>query len=150
MNIDRPIEDRITVWLKETAPGGLPDRVLESTFGQTRSMAQTSGVLRWKLAGVLRFPILFAAGVIVVVVIALTVGFRNTGPSQVGAPSSVVVPKVWTTDDGVAVRIVRDPADDFAYYWRAQAYDEIDLRSMSDSTTRTTERAPAASVFDGM
>ncbi len=84
------------------------------------------------------------------VVIAIAVGFGRSESAQVGGPSTLVVTPVWNTDNGVAVTIVRDPADDLDYYWRAQAYDQIDLHSMSRSSPRTTPRAPAANVFDGM
>jgi cystine transport system substrate-binding protein len=40
MNTGRPIEERITRWLEEEAPGDLPHLVLESAFEQTRALPQ--------------------------------------------------------------------------------------------------------------
>ena len=40
MKANRPIEDRISRWLEEEAPGDLPHFVLEATFERTRSMPQ--------------------------------------------------------------------------------------------------------------
>jgi transglutaminase-like putative cysteine protease len=150
MNIDRPVEERIRTWLQETAPRALPDRVLDSTFAETRSLGQTSRILRWKLPRALALPVLSAVGTVAVVVIAVAVGFGRSESAQVGGPLTAVIPQVWHTDDSVAATIARDPADDHGYYWRALAYDQIDLNSMSLSASKTTERIAGANVLDGM
>ena len=43
MTTDRQLDESISRWLEETAPGRLPDRVLEATFARTRGSRQQLG-----------------------------------------------------------------------------------------------------------
>ena len=128
MNIDRLVEDRIRAWLEETAPGPLPDRVLNSTFAQTRSLGQTSGSSAGGSRGRWPFRSCWRQA-------WSPDGHRGRGwvrqerlgPGR-GPHRRAVIPQVWHADDSVAATIARDPSDDRDYYWRAQAYDQIDLQ----------------------
>ena len=89
-----------------------------------------------------KFAPVFATGAVAVALIAVAVGFGGTEPATFGAPPSAVAGQEWIHDDEVAVTIERDPADDLDHYWRAEAFDRIDLHGWSLSSTKTTERVP--------
>lgn len=61
---------------------------------------------------------------------------------------STSVSQIWQTDTGVALTITRNPTDKTRYYWRAVAYDQIDAKGWSVSTTATTDRAVDVPLFD--
>ncbi len=82
--------------------------------------------------------------------IAVAVGFgRNRARRVRGAAERESPAQEWIHDDEVAVTIERDPADDLDHYWRAEAFDRIDLHGWSLSSTKTTERVLRASVLEG-
>ena len=60
------------------------------------------------------------------------------------------VQQVWNTDSATALTIHRDPTDKAVYYWRAVAYDEIDLKGWSQTDSATIVRPAGSSVFDKM
>jgi Tol biopolymer transport system component len=86
----RPVEERISLWLEEEAPGQLPDRVLESTFARTRALRDRPGPSIWRLFPMSR-PVstLLAVGAAAIVIV---VGFNAmrppSAPALVGASSS--------------------------------------------------------------
>jgi transglutaminase-like putative cysteine protease len=150
MNTEQDAEERIRHWLEARAPGRLPDRVLADTFDRTRPMAQVSRVRPLRFLTLRPGPNLFATGAVAIVLVAVVVGLVRTEPAHEGAQLTSTVSQAWITNNDVAVTIQRNPADDRAYYWRAVAYDEIDLHGLRSSDPRTTDRAPGARVFEGM
>ena len=78
MITDRYAEDRIRSWLLETAPRQVPDHVLTATYDRTRRMAQGSSVRTWWSRVTRPLPIVFAAGAIAVVLVAVSTGFGTT------------------------------------------------------------------------
>ena len=131
MITDRYAEDRIRSWLLETAPRQVPDRVLMATYDRTRRMAQGSSVRRWWSRVTRPLPIVFAAGAIAVVLVALSVGLGTSELAEPAQPANTTISGMWTTDAGVAVTIERDTNDVGRYYWRAAAYDQIGLHELS-------------------
>ncbi len=126
MNTERTTEDRISRWLLETAPGELPDRVLDSTFDTTRSMSQVSGVRPWRNLSMRPLPILFATGAVAIALIAFVAfggfGFAPGpgGPGSVptASPSPTAVPTASPSAGAVAsAPITWTPytSDRFAY-----------------------------------
>jgi transglutaminase-like putative cysteine protease len=150
MITEQHAEERVRRWLQARAPGRLPDRVLADTFDRTRPMAQVAGGRPRRFFTERARPILFATGAVAVALIGVAVGLGTTQPAQVAAPLTSNVSQAWITTSDVAVTIQRDPTDDRAYYWRAVAYDHIDLRGLASSDLSATERAPGARVFEGM
>ena len=150
MITDRYAEDRIRSWLLETAPRQVPDRVLMATYDRTRRMAQGSSVRTWWSRVTRPLPIVFAAGAIVIVIVALSVGLGTSDLAEPAQPSNTTISGMWTTDAGVAVTIERDTNDVGRYYWRAATYDRIGLHDLSSSTTETVHRAPGTRLFGGM
>ena len=150
MITDRYAEDRIRSWLLETAPRQVPDRVLMATYDRTRRMAQGSSVRTWWSRVTRPLPIVFAAGAIAVVLVALSIGFGTTRGTDRSATRKRGYRGVWPTDADTAVTIERDPTDDGRYYWRAAGYDRIGLHELSSSTTETVHRAPGTRLFGGM
>ena len=147
---DRSAEERIRTWMIATAPPHIPDRVLTDTHDRTRRMTQASSTKTWWSREVRPLPIVFAAGAVAVVLIAVSVGF---GPPEVeidAQPASVVIGGVWPTDAETAVTIERDPTDDRRFLWRAAAYDRIGLHDLSSSANETIDRAPGTRLFGGM
>jgi ABC-type amino acid transport substrate-binding protein len=73
----RPVEQRISRWLTESAPDDLPHRVLESTFQLTRALPQERPRPAWlpqRLPSRVRGPLLLlAAAVLVASAVAATV-----------------------------------------------------------------------------
>ena len=150
MITDRYAEERIRSWLIATAPRHLPDRVLTDTYERTRRMAQASSVRTWWSRVTRPLPIVFAAGAMAIVVVAVSVGL---GTSDLGGPAQPVSAQIggqWTTDTSTAVTIERDPTDDGRYYWKAATYDQIDLHAWSSANSTTVARAPGARVLEGM
>ena len=150
MITDRYAEERIRRWLIATAPRRLPDQVLTDTYERTRRMAQTSSARTWWSRVTRPLPIVFAAGAMAIVLVAVSVGL---GTSELGAPAQPVIATIggqWITDTSTAVTIERDPTDDGRYYWRAAAYDRIGLDNLSSSTARTVNRTPGTPVLQGM
>ena len=150
MNTEQHVEDRVRHWLQARAPGRLPDRVLADTFDRTRPMAQVSRVRPMRFLTLRPRPNLFATGAVAIVLIGVAVGLGRTEPAHEAAPLTSTVSQAWITNSDVAVTILRSPTDDRAYYWRAVAYDQIDLHGLGSSDPRTTDRAPGARVFEGM
>ena len=150
MMTDRHAEERIRSWLIATAPPHLPDRVLTGTYERTRRMAQASSVRTWWSRVTRPLPIVFAAGAIAIVLVAVSVG---PGTSDLGGPAqpvSVSISGQWTTATGTAVTIERDPTDDGRYYWRAATYDQVDLHGWSSNNSNTVALARGARVLEGM
>ena len=87
MMTDRYAEERIRSWLIATAPPHLPDRVLTDTYERTRRMAQASSVRTWWSRVTRPLPIVFAAGAIAIVLVAVSVG---PGTSDLGGPAQPV------------------------------------------------------------
>ena len=144
MITDRYAEERIRRWLIATAPRHLPDRVLTDTYERTRRMAQASSARTWWSRVTRPLPIVFAAGAMAIVLVAVSVGL---GTSELGAPAQPVIATIggqWITDTSTAVTIERDPTDDGRYYWRAAAYDQIGLDDLSSSTAEHGRREPPA------
>lgn len=48
MNRERPVDERISDWLLEEAPGQLPDSVLQATFELTRPTRQRRTIFGWR------------------------------------------------------------------------------------------------------
>jgi transglutaminase-like putative cysteine protease len=64
----------------------------------------------------------------------LPTGGSNRAISLSFGPNAPVG-QLWTTDGGLAATIERNPTDDGHYYWRAITYDQIDLKSASQSAS---------------
>jgi transglutaminase-like putative cysteine protease len=150
MNTEQHAEARVRHWLQARAPGRLPDRVLADTFGRTRAMAQVSRVRPTGLLALRPRPNLLATGAVAIVLTAVVVGLGRIEPAHEAPPLTATVSQAWITNSDVAVTIQRNPTDDRAYYWRAVAYDQIDLHGLRSSDPRTTDRAPGARLFEGM
>ena len=86
MITDRYAEDRIRSWLLETAPRQVPDRVLMATYDRTRRMAQGSSVRTWWSRVTRPLPIVFAAGAIAVVIVALSIGLGTSEVRSIRNP----------------------------------------------------------------
>jgi hypothetical protein len=67
MTNSRTIEQSISSWLQDEAVSHIPDRVLETTFGQTREMRQV-GSSPWRFPMFRSFTLLAAAGAAAVVI----------------------------------------------------------------------------------
>jgi ABC-type amino acid transport substrate-binding protein len=63
MTTTRSVEERITRWFVQDAPGELPDRILEAAFARTRVLPQERGYVRSPLGR--RWTVLIAAALIV-------------------------------------------------------------------------------------
>ena len=150
MNTEQHVEARVRHWLQARASGRLPDRVLADTFDRTRPMAQVSRVRPMGFRGLRLRPNLLATGVVAIVLLGVAVGLGRTEPAHEAPPLTATVSQAWITNSDVAVTIQRNPTDDRAYYWRAVAYDQIDLHGLRSSDPRTTDRAPGTRVFEGM
>ncbi|MFL5674641.1 MAG: DUF3488 and DUF4129 domain-containing transglutaminase family protein [Chloroflexota bacterium] len=74
----------------------------------------------------------------------------STRPVGLSFGSSAQVGQQWTTSGDLALTITRNPTDKTHYYWRAVAYDKIDPRGWSISTTATTDRATDAPLLAGL
>ena len=154
MIADRYTEERIRSWLLAIAPESTPDRVLQDTFDQTRHMAQASRS-RSRRALTLMPRRAAVATAVAVVLVAVGVGFGRIVPTEERAGPRVAaltstIGGAWLLDENIAVTIERDPADTQSFYWRAAAYDRIDVHSLGSSGTETVVREPAARVFEGM
>ncbi len=153
MIADRYTEDRIRSWLTGIAPASMPDRVLQDTFDQTRHMAQASRS-RSRRALILMPRRAAVATAVAVVLVAVGVGFGRNVPTDEPAgfrgPLTSTIGGAWLLDASIAVTIERDPADTQRHYWRARAYDRIDVHGFDSSGTETVDREPAARVFEGM
>ncbi len=64
--------------------------------------------------------------------------------------STAAVQQVWTTDSTVAVTIKRPAADQTDYYWRAVAYDRLELTGWSLSETVSIAFEPGAPLSAGV
>jgi transglutaminase-like putative cysteine protease len=53
----------------------------------------------------------------------------------------------WNTDRATALTIQRDPNDKGVYYWRAVTYDQIALKSWSQTDPKTVVRPAATSIL---
>jgi transglutaminase-like putative cysteine protease len=140
-------EQRIERWLEATAPIGSADRVLAETFDRTRRMARKSGSARWSIS-IRPRPVAFAVVAAVILLVAVTLGIRRTDLAQ-AAPLGSIEGQAWIDSFKVAVTIQRDPSDGHDFYWRAVAYDRIDIHGMSISHPNTTTRPSGASLFTG-
>lgn len=108
MNRHEETETRISSWLHEHATGELPDRVLEQTFQQTRTLPQRRGRLGWLTRntaesgnvtrGRLRmFSLTRSAAVLIVAVLATSAVLNQTQePSTV---PGAVTPAVTVEDE---------------------------------------------------
>ena len=61
--------------------------------------------------------------------------------------SDTQVGQIWNTDGALALTVERRPSDKGEYYWRAVAYDQIDVRGWSRTTPTTVVRPAGSSVF---
>ena len=112
MITDRYAEERIRSWLIATAPPHLPDRVLTDTYERTRRMAQASIARTWWSRVARPLPIVFAAGAIAIVLVAVSVGLGTSDLAEPAQPASATIGGLWTTDSRTAVTIERDTNDD--------------------------------------
>jgi transglutaminase-like putative cysteine protease len=62
---------------------------------------------------------------------------------------NAAVQQVWTTDSSLALTVQLTPGDDTGYYWRAVAYDRIDLNGWSMSNTSTVDRGAGDGLLTG-
>lgn len=86
MTTDRQLGESISRWLEETAPGRLPDRVLEATFERTARSRQRWG---WRVAvGRLHFaPVVSLLGGVAVIGLAVGLGLGLSGNQPgIGGP----------------------------------------------------------------
>jgi hypothetical protein len=95
MSSQRPIEDRLSQWFIEAAPGEIPDRVLEATFERTRASHQRSGLLGWRFQPMFTRVATAATVAAAVVVAALAIGTGRPVPDTVGSSPS---PSVRSSD----------------------------------------------------
>ncbi len=86
MVTERQVDAMISRWLEETAPSGIPDRVLDATFERTRRNRQH---VDWRArlgpTHLTRSVLAFGGAVVVVMAAALTVNFAARLP-DVGGP----------------------------------------------------------------
>ena len=153
MIADGHTEERIRSWLSAIAPEGVPDRVLEDTFDQTRHLAQ-GAPSRPRRAFALLPRRAMVATAVAVVLVAVGVGFGRIVPADESAGLPVALTSTiggaLVLDKNIAVTIDRDPADAQRLYWRAAAFDRIDVRGFDASGTESVVREPGARVFEGM
>ena len=89
MGTGERLDESISRWLEETAPRGIPGRVLEATFERTRGSRQQVG-WRGLLGGshMTHFgPVLGGVAAVVVVAAALALGSFGDGPASGGLPA---------------------------------------------------------------
>lgn len=55
----------------------------------------------------------------------------------------------WFNDDSVAFTVQWDATDNVAYYWRAVAFDRLDLRGFGASSTKSLERPAGTRILEG-
>jgi transglutaminase-like putative cysteine protease len=140
-------EQRVAHWLVAMAPAGSADQVLAETFDRTRRMAQGSPTPR-RFPSIRLRPMAFALTAALILA-AVSVGIRRTDLAQ-AAPLGSIDGQRWIDSPDAAVMIQRDPSDDRQFYWRAVAYDRLDMDGMSVSHRTTTTRPSGASLFDRM
>jgi hypothetical protein len=91
MNPDRSTETRISDWLRDEAPGELPDRVLRATFERTRATRPRRSVPGWRSLPLFRLsPIAIAVGAAAVAILAVGVAVFPRSNQSIGvvpAPS---------------------------------------------------------------
>ena len=94
MTRDRSVDERISAWLLEEAPGQLPDRVFQATFERTRTSRQRRPLLGWRPFPMTRVtPAWFAVGAAAVLVLAVGVALlprsnQSVGGGPGGSPST--------------------------------------------------------------
>lgn len=124
MSGDRTIEDRISRWLEEDAVGGLPDRVLESVFAETRAAPRRSRPFAGRVPTMSRFGsglVAVGAAAIVLLVAAALLGSRppssGVGPaaSSPGLASPTLAAGVTSAPSAAAARFPLLPALDATF-----------------------------------
>jgi hypothetical protein len=145
MIADQYTEERIRSRLLATAPDRAPDHLLEVAFDRTRQLPQESRRRRWASVAMRPLPVVFAMGVIAVVLVAsLSLGTRDasrpTGTS-IGGPLGVKfagtsqITGQWVTRSEVAFSVQFASPEDEPLYWRAALYDNFALTSWRQSVT---------------
>jgi Transglutaminase-like superfamily/TgpA N-terminal domain len=143
-------------WIREGPERGRVE-ALDRALAATHRTAQRPG---WRQPSwpAQRFATLAMAvtAVVVIAVIGFGVGPRSGGPGgpsvdRAGLGANSQVQQVWTTDEAVAVTIQRqDPTDRGRYYWRAVAYDQMDLNGWTQTNATTIDRQPDTQLFEGL
>jgi len=145
MIADYYTEERIRSRLLATAPDRAPDHLLEVTFDRTRQLPQRSRRRRWASLAMRPLPVVFATGVIAVVLVA-SLGFgsqetaRPPGTTTGGplGPNSALTSQIsgqWVTNADVAFSVQFASPEDTPLYWRAAVYDNFALTSWRQSVT---------------
>jgi TolB protein len=89
MTGDRSIDERISAWLIEAAPGQLPDRVLQATFERTRPSRQRRTLRWWTTPAVLRVaPATALVGAAIIAAIAIGIALLPPSTPSVGVGAS--------------------------------------------------------------
>jgi transglutaminase-like putative cysteine protease len=151
-------------WLDDEAPLAGPTGLHEGILERARAIRQRPrwivsvrgdefpsrrGAFGW--SGVLRLAVIAAIGVLAVGAALYVV---RPAPSSVGNPRPVPnsqVQQIWTTKQAVAMTIQRqDPTDIGRYYWRAVAYDQIDLKGWTQTNSTTIVRQANTELFVGL
>ena len=110
---DKRLDDLISGWLTETAPHGLPERVLDATFDRTRTSRQLVG-WRARLGRLRVTHVVPALGGAAVVLIAASLAFGTlaSGPARLEGIFADVggTPKAWSPDGSklLVLRAVKD------------------------------------------
>jgi transglutaminase-like putative cysteine protease len=137
MIADQYTEERIRSRLLATAPDRAPDQLLEAAFDRTRQLPQESRRRRWASVAMRPLPVVFATGVIAVVLVAsLSLGTRDAsrppGTATGGplGPNSALTSQIsgqWVSSAEVAFSVQFARPGEVPLYWRATVYDQFDL-----------------------
>jgi hypothetical protein len=137
MIADHDTEERIRSRLLATAPDRAPNHLLEVAFDRTRQLPQRSRRRRWASMAMRPLPVVFATGVVAVVLVArLGLGSQETarppGTTTGGplGPNSALTSQIsgqWVTNADVAFSVRFASPEDAPLYWRAAVFDDFDL-----------------------
>ena len=157
MTIDRRAEDRIRSWLLSVAPERSPDHVLATSLDRTRRLAQRSRPRRWASVTTRPLPIVFATGVLAVVVVVASGVFGSLGDQVIqrflptggahgplGAQfgTTAQISGQWTSSSEIAFSVQFSSPETEPLYWRAAVYDEYDLTAWRQSVNAGFDVAP--------
>jgi transglutaminase-like putative cysteine protease len=148
----RLTDDQITAMLLERSsspmPLDLPTVVLASVAEARHRQDRQLG------RGPSRPVSLLVAAALVIggsLLVSSFAGSRLTTPTPAlieASPTTAAVKQVWVTDGSPAFTVTRDPWDTSNLYWRAVAWDRIELTGYGLSPTKSIARPAAADVFD--
>jgi transglutaminase-like putative cysteine protease len=136
----------------------LPDRSYEAVRAKIQGTRQRTVVVRLLTPWPRSPSMIGIAATVMVTFVAVGAAVVGGGapiglatpPAQVVGANQSQVGQAWPVDTDVALIIHRDPADQSVEYWRAAAYDGLDLRGFSVAPTATRSVPAGSRVLAGM